>query len=356
MKGLLGKGKNETWGGMARRALCVFLAAFLALYAFVILIDPYDTVPFSLPLDRAPASTNQRFSYPAVAMDPVFDSLVVGTSVVRLLKPSELEAALGGRFANLSMNSAMPYEQSQILQLFLRNRKDVKTVVVGIDTVWCEQNASPKHTGRPFPPWLYDGNPWNDAFHLLNLEALEQTGRQLGQLMGFRPEKYQRNGYANFLPPPSEYDLQKVRKDLYLDGARKILPPVTPPADNHAALRQNLDFPDLDLLREMIASLPPGTRKVFVGAPVHAITIGPPGSASEAVWQECLSRIAGIGAEFGNSHVLDFKIRSDITMTDENYWDMLHYGTDTASRIVRLVGDGVAAGRSTDPTYRYVTP
>ncbi len=349
-------GKEVTWGDMARRALCVFLAAFLALFAFVILIDPYDTVPFSLPLDRAPASTNQRFSYPAVAMDPEFDSVVIGTSVVRLLKPSELEAALGGRFANLAMNSAMPYEQSQILKLFLRNKKHVKTVVFGIDTVWCEQQASPKFTGRPFPPWLYDGNPWNDAFHLLNLEALEQAGRQLGQLTGLRAEKYQRNGYANFLPPRSEYDLQKVQKDLYLDGAREILPPETPPADNYAAFRQSLDFPDLNLLREMVAALPTGTRKVFLGAPVHAITIGPPGSTGEADWQECMSRIAEIGAEFGNSHVLDFKIRSDITMTDANYWDLLHYGTDTASRIVRLVGEGVAAGRSTDPAYRYVTP
>ncbi|RVU38483.1 hypothetical protein EOI86_04150 [Hwanghaeella grinnelliae] len=356
MKGLLGVGKEVTWGDMARRALCVFLTGFLLLAGFVILIDPYDTVPFSLPLDRAPASTNQRFSYPAVAMDPTFDSLVVGTSVVRLLKPSELEATLGGRFANLAMNSAMPYEQSQILQLFLRNRKDVKTVIFGIDTVWCGQKASPKLTSRPFPPWLYDGNRWNDALHLLNLEALEQAGRQLGQLMGVREEKYQRNGYANFLPPRSEYDLQKVRKNLYQDGKPAVLPPGTPPADNNAAFRESLVFPDLEILRGMVAALPQATRKIFLGAPVHAITIGSPGSRAEAIWQECMSRIAQIGAEYGNAYVLDFKLRSDITVTDRNYWDPLHFRTDTASRIVRLVGEGVMAGRSTNPAFRYVTP
>lgn len=356
MRFLFGLGKAIGWGDMARRALAVFLAAFLLLYGTVILVDPYDTVPFSLPLDRAPSATNQRFSYPAVAMDPQFDSVVVGTSVVRLLKPSELEAALGGRFANLSMNSAMPYEQSQILDLFLRNRDEVKTVIVGIDTVWCETKASPKLTFRPFPPWLYDGNRWNDALHLLNLAAIEDAGRQIGQLTGIREEKYQRNGYANFLPPKSEYDLQKVRKTIYLDGARKILPPETPPADNYASYRTSIDLPDLALLREMMAALPPTTRKIFIGAPVHALAIAPPGSEAEATWNECMSRIARMGAEFGNSYVFDFRFRSDITMNDANYWDLLHYGTDTASRIARLIGEGVAAGAATDPVYRLILP
>ncbi len=356
MKILFGMLQEKDWGAVMRRAVIVFLCGFLLLFGSLLVIDPYDTLPFSPPLDRGPAASNQRFAYPAVAMNPEFDSVVVGTSVVRLLKPTELEAALGGRFANLSMNSAMPFEQSEILKLFARSHEDVKTVIIGIDGVWCEQNGSPKLTFRPFPPWLYDGNRWNDALHLINLAAIEDAGRLIGQLMGLRDPRYQRNGYGNFLPPNSEYDLEKVRRGLYADGQRQLAPPMTPPADNYAAFRQSLEFPDMALMRDMIAALPSSTRKIFLGAPIHAITIAPPGSNTEASWDECMRRIAEIGEEFGNSYVFDFRFRSDITLEDGNYWDMLHFGTDTASRIARLIGDGVAAGRSTDPVYRLITP
>lgn len=356
MRLLGGIGGKSSWTAMARRGIAVFAGAVGFLFAFVVIVDPYDTLPFSPAFDRAPATTNQRYSYPAVAMDPAFDSVVVGTSVVRLLKPAELETALGGRFANLSMNSAMPYEQSQILGLFLRHHENPKTVIFGIDDVWCGRRASPKLTERPFPPWLYDANRWNDVLYLFNPSALEEAGRQLAQITGLREEKYQRNGYRNFLPPRSEYDLAKAQKAIYHGRPPALLPPVEAPDGNFAAMRRELVFPDLEILRAMTAALPASTRKIYVGAPVHAIASAIPGSKSEAVWHECMSRIADIGEKHGNAFVLDFRIRSDITTEDSNYWDNLHFGTETARRVVELIGEAVAAGWSTDGAYRFVPP
>ena len=34
------------------------------IYAFVVLVDPWNILPLSPPFDRAPVSSNQRFSYP----------------------------------------------------------------------------------------------------------------------------------------------------------------------------------------------------------------------------------------------------------------------------------------------------
>src|SRR4051794_34554162 len=49
-------------------------AAFAAvIYAFVVLVDPFDTLPLSPPWDRAPVTSNQRFSYPALARSTRFD-------------------------------------------------------------------------------------------------------------------------------------------------------------------------------------------------------------------------------------------------------------------------------------------
>ena len=37
------------------------------IYAFVVLVDPFDTLPLSPPADRVPVATNARFSFPALA-------------------------------------------------------------------------------------------------------------------------------------------------------------------------------------------------------------------------------------------------------------------------------------------------
>ena len=85
------------------------------IYAFVVLVDPFDTLPLSPPADRVPVATNARFAFPALARSPKFDSAIFGTSTSRLLRPAVLNAAFGARFANLAMNAATAYEQSRLL-------------------------------------------------------------------------------------------------------------------------------------------------------------------------------------------------------------------------------------------------
>ncbi len=344
---------QASWRRFARLCLAMGAGALLFVALFVAIADPYDTLPFSPGFERAPATTNQRFSFPAIAMNPEFDSVVIGTSTTRLLEPGKLNAVLGGRFANLSMNSGMPYEQARILDLFVRHHPSPRTVIFGIDDVWCRTAASPKHTDRPFPPWLYDDNRWNDALHLLNFTGIEQAGRQALQLLGLREEKYRRDGYRNFLPPQDEYDLEKARGHIYGQGSRVLPPSEEAPADGYEGYRSQLLFPDHAILARAAAGLPEATLKIFLIAPVHAVGIAVPGSEREAFWRECVSRLAEIGAAAGNAHVFDFRRRSEITTDDRRYWDSLHYGTATAERIVTLIGNGLAAGRSTDTAYEY---
>ncbi len=102
-----------------RPQLAWFVATALGLLAvvflFVAVVDPWGMLPLSPPLPRVPISTNARFSMPALASAPAFDSAVVGSSSSRLLRPAVLDTLLGGRFANLAMNAATAWEQSQML-------------------------------------------------------------------------------------------------------------------------------------------------------------------------------------------------------------------------------------------------
>ena len=111
---------DPAWRRLALRLAAVAFALVAIPYLFVIVIDPWDTLPLSPSLPRVPISGNARFSFPALARSPRFDSILLGTSTTRLLQPAQLDPLFHARFANLAMNSATAWEQTQLLQVFLR--------------------------------------------------------------------------------------------------------------------------------------------------------------------------------------------------------------------------------------------
>ena len=327
------------------------------LFAAVVVVDPYDSLFISPPLARVPITQNQRFSYPALARSSGFDSAVIGTSTSRLLRPDKLGESLGGGFVNLSMNSATAYEQSRIFALFARHHPRPATVVFAIDVVWCVEGKTPaKFTERPFPPWLYDDNPWNDLLHLFNFPTLEETGRLIAYFLGLRAPRQGLDGYRNFLPPESEYDLEKVQRGIYGDQGPRPRRLEGEPVDIAAALRAGWNFPTHDLLRGMLSALPEETVKIILFVPYHHFLQPPPGSRGAAIWRECKRRLTAMAGAFTNSHVLDFMTPSKITLADENYWDVLHYNRATADRIVELIAQGVRQGRGEPGYFDYLGP
>ncbi len=322
------------------------VAVALLLTGAIWVVDPYDTLPLSPPLERAPMASNQRYSYPALARSPGFDSLVVGTSTMRLLPPVALNAAFAARFANLSMNSATAYEQMRIVEVFARNHRQPKRLIMGMDVVWCEVGEGfEKYTFRRFPEWMYDTNPWNDVLHMLEFKTVEVLVRQAGYLLGWRKARYGNDGYRNFLPPRDQYDLTKVRQKIY--GA-SYKPPVKAAVTPSAAVdfKPHLwNYPSLTLLEKTLSVLPADTRKILVFVPYHRHHQPASHTRSGAKWSECKKRVANIAGRHPNSVVLDFMIPSPITTRDENYWDPLHYSVSVADRLARLV----AAGASGNP-------
>ena len=124
---------------------------------------------------------------------------------------------MGGRFANLAMSYATPWEQSRMMKFFAEHvREPVRTVVVGIDMNWCSPTKPfPRFTPHPFPPWEYDDDPWNDYAHLLNTRALAHSVRELLILAHLVSPDLQDDGYYRFTPDDSRYDPSRVRANLY---------------------------------------------------------------------------------------------------------------------------------------------
>ncbi len=330
------------------------LTAVAGLYGFLVLIDPWGSLPVSMPLERVPADQNQRFSYPMVARDPQFDSLVIGTSTTRLLRPVLLDQRLGGRFANLSMNSARAYEQYLIADLFLAREPAPRTVIVGIDHEWClPEDDFTLFSDRPFPPWMYDDDPLNDLLHIFTARALEIAVNQLAMSLDIIPPRYGRDGYANFLPPPEEYDLARAQQHIYGPNGPRPLDE-RPPLEVDDETRRDWTFPALAYLEELSQRLPDETTMVALLVPYHAARQPAAATMEGQRWLECRRRIAGIVGAHADGHVVDFMVRSPITLEDRNYWDALHYNAAIADLLVDLTADAIAGRPSPDGAYTLV--
>lgn len=342
----------HSWRAFVWMAVGAFACIIVLLAAFVALMNPYGNLPHILLSEHVIADTNQRFQYPALVRSQRYDSIVIGASDSRLLHPRALERVFGGHFANLALNAGRAYEQYRLATLFIEQVKQRRTLLVGLDHVWCDASADDRRaTFRGFPEWMYDGDWRNDLRYMLNSKTVEISGRRFAQLIGMREARYQ-DGYELFLPPESAYDSVKVTRKLWANKDRGSTDPVMPPYSPSDAERSSWQFPALAWLEEITTRF--GGQVVFVYAPAHIAALPRPGSLEAAQREECKTRIAAI-ARSHNVPFIDFAIRSEITANDANWWDRLHYRLPIAERVVAAIERALKTGKD-DPQgdWRYV--
>ena len=330
-----------TWTQYLRMLVLTALGVGGVVYLWVLLVDPYGNVAFSIPYDRVPVSGNRHFSNPSLARSDRFDSVITGTSTIRNLRSNQLSTLLGAAFVNLSLDSGTPYQQQQILKVFVRHHPRIRYAVLGIDhDAWCVLNRSYRKSfpGALFPEWMYDDDPWNDLLYVFNWTAVEMAWRQSLTMLGLLTPKYGRDGYSRFPSPETVYDLRKARRHLYGDSAPHIRPPVIPPQTVSADVRAAWTMPTLELLDQMLESLPDPTTKILLLPPRHHTGTPQPGSLAEVQARECKLRLARMAAEYRNAMVVDFMFRSALTLEDRNYWDNIHYIEEVAT----ILGEGIA--------------
>jgi hypothetical protein len=339
------------WHEANRIFLTTFIGILSAVYIFVVLVDPYGVVPFSLPFDR-PIMSSQRQMYPQILKTGRYDSIVVGTSTSRLLDPAALSRVLGGHFASLAMPSLTAWEQVQIIDFFRRTVTEPKGLLIGLDHEWCSRdNAIALGTEKEFPSWAYDGNRWNDLLYLLNNPTLEVAGRTLGHVLGGAREKMRDDGFEVFVPPEQTYDLARARYHIFGPKGPHPAAPAQPAMQLSAAERDAMAFPALAWLDESLAALPGSTRRFLVFPPAHANALPAPGSYGEARELECKTRVATI-ARRRNAMLVDWRFHSTLTTEDSNFWDAVHYRLPVAYRLIDDL-EHVLTGREepADPTY-----
>jgi hypothetical protein len=328
-----------------RRFVVVLLGAFsgvmLAVWLFVVLVDPFGSLPLSLPFDRGPVDSNARYAFPMLARDPRFDSAMLGTSTVRLLRPVTFDRLFGARFVNLAMSSATPYEQSRLLELFLAAHPAPRLLLFGVDTQWCEIDSYRRFTERPFPEWLYSGSRWAGYREMADFYSVDKAWRALMEWTGLKKRVHGRDGYTQFVPDDSRYDPARVAELMAAvapygarDGMRG--PPAT------------WNMPNMELMRDAIARIPATTPLLMLIVPVNQRLIAVPGTPEATLLDECKRRVTALADARGHATLIDFMIASPITSHDENYWDPWHYRADIAERIAQDVVAALSGRGSAD--------
>jgi hypothetical protein len=301
----------------------------------------------------------QRLFHPALARKEYFESAVIGSSNIRLLRPEQLNQVLGGSFVNLGMNAASSWEQQQIFNIFVRNHQQIGSVIFGIDYLWCnakfaDQKFVGANTEAGFPEWMYDERSDNNL-PPLNLGSLKHAWLQFLAVSGIRASDIGRDGYTVFTKPMSQYRLGKARIDIYGSIEPKKKSAVHPPVKMTKKQRAEIPIPALQRLQDMLVSLPQDSRKILFFVPYHDFYQARRGSREAIMWRECKRRVVALASSTENAVVVDFMIPSPITKRDENYWDYKHYTVDVAELLTPLLGKAVQEGVD-NPNYRLLFP
>jgi hypothetical protein len=339
---------SSDWRRFFRLAAGTAALLVVVIYAFVVLVDPFNTLPLSPPADRVQVASNARFAFPSLARSQQFDSAVFGTSTARLLRPVVLNPEFGGHFANLAMNDSTVYEQSRLFGVFVRAHPAPRSVIFGLDVRYCATGDTYQMlTPRPFPEWMYGGSRWRGYAEMLNLYAVQEAGQLFGIMIGIKQPTFGRDGYTSFVPPDSQYDPARVAMHLREGG------PDIPPGERSGA-PSTWRFPALEQLRADLVLLPDETRRILFFVPYNHVLLPPSGSPAAIAWNECKRRVAMLATEMPNTLAIDFMRPGPITNVDDNYWDALHYRVAIADRIAH---DLAAADHGeTSPDYRLLTP
>lgn len=339
MQGCIDKPEARTAAWRRFAAMLVASAAVAALVAAgaVLAIDPYG---MRARPGRAPTpimDLNQRYMYPQIVRSGRYDAAVFGTSTIRLLDPERLGAAFGASFANLGLNAGTPWEQMQLLDLFLRHVPRPKALIFGFDRTWCEADADLQRvTFRGFPAWLYDDDPLNDFPELVSMKSFEIAGRVVLRWLGLMPERIRGDGYEVFLPPEARYDRDRARFHIWQGSPPRAEIRDSHPVEFGASERAGFRMPALAWLGAMLRRIPAETEVLIAFMPVHIAVQAPAGGEAAARDEECKARIARLGALRG-ALAVDFRRPSPVTVNDENYWDPLHYRIGIADRIVEAL-------------------
>ena len=321
---------RRAWRRFAVTFLAVFFGGIGSIYAFLLLVDPYDTGRFPTPMNPGIVDTGPRTANASRGRDPRFNAAVFGNSRAQMLDPAKMSETTGLSFVQLTTPGSRPKEQITMMRYFIRHHPGVEAMVLGADERWCGHDPSLPVT-FPFPFWLYRGDLEYLA-HVLSTRAFTTAQNRIRLAMGWVSPTDPR-GYM-------DYETGRVRS---------FHPAIV--ADAGAAVpAKSTDtyFPALEELDAVLAELPPQIAFVIVMPPVYQTLLPRSGTQVAADLPACKAALARRVVARPRSGFLDYLVDGPISRDPDNFMDQEHYRMNIArlleARIAAVLGTRVNAG------------
>ena len=308
------------WQRYVKAFLLTFGVGAAAAYAFIVLMDPYNSGRFGPQWIKGAVDADPRNGGVSRGRDGRFNSVVIGNSHAQEIDPSRLDEGTGLKFVQLSVPGAWAHEQLTMLRWFIRHHDRIGAVVLVGDSVWCTQDPALPN-GYPFPFWLYSDSDVDYARSVLRMAALDRSWRRLLLAAGLRKES----------DPVGYLDYERERPWTFGEHARPIPDGFAPGGEPQPPQRS---FPAIDQLKHLVAELPAGARFVVIVPPVYAGDLPRAGSPGAQLMSECKGALQALA---GPGRFLDFAVDGPLMRDPANFMDETHYRGTLARPMERAI-------------------
>ena len=319
--------ETAEWGRWLATFLGTLALGAAAVFAFVLIVDPYDSGRVGLTGIQGVRDASPRTANASRARDPQFDSAVIGNSTGQLVKPDELSRLTGNRFVQLTVPGTGPREQLAIADFFVRQHPRVGALVITADESWCGRDpALPMQ--HPFPFWLYGESNLDFLGRLFSTRALRLAWQRLLVGAGLR-QRSAADGY---------WDYEK-------EGPGEFAPAIVPRDDGGPApATVSENFPGVALLGAAIRKLPADVPVVLFVPPAYHTMLPRAGSLAAAEEAACKSALKNLVAGRSRSNFIDFRVENALTRDAANFMDFGHYRAAIARKMEVAIAESIKLG------------
>lgn len=327
--------ENKQPSKIRRWAMVTFGASILLLLLCaltIFIIDPFQI--YRKMENRVPQITydTQVYSNAGIVRHYAYDSAIVGTSMTENFLPSQLNTLFGGDFLKLVTSGGTAHNHALLLNSAYNTGHDLKRVLYGFDMYSFIGEVD--EYAQVVPEYLYDNNPFNDVYYLLNRDVLLDRIKDLLEY----------NEYTPYKPGDEFRDDMHAWGTLYQYGEEAVMasyamydnPTTMMPHDQYeAAARANLEENLLSIIRAH-----PETEFLIFFPPYH-----------ETQWYVMYLRghldfvlnIKEIATEellqYENVKLYDFNAREEWVRNIDYYKDYSHYGPEINEAIAVAIAN-----------------
>lgn len=289
----------------------------MAAFAYLLISDPYGRL--GIRSSAKVPNLSERELGVSRALDPQFDSAIVGNSTTIPMQPEVLDRLTGHRFVSLSMSGSGPRAALDTARFFLRHHPNAKTVVIGLDDGWCTKGAD-FDEAHPFPSELYG----SDLAYLAWLAT--HTSWETLKIARAKAGSNRLDGYHPYDEVFRAHDFDNPAVALeHLNRA-------TRPVQARYAVPYRFEPPEM--LRDLITETP-GIGFVLFWTPRYLTLLPVEGTSAADADGACKRQVAELAGP--NVYIVDWSGPRPENLEPGNFYEPNHYRDALALKIEREI-------------------